>query len=173
MNTSDLIIPMERLAQKIYFLRGQNVMLDFDLAEIYGIETKVLNQSATRNSERFPDDFMFQLTEEEFDNLKSQIVTSSWGGRRSPLRAFTELGVSMLSSVLRSPKAVEINIGIMRSFVHLRRMLAGNEELARKINEHDYHIGKLYEELNKLLIPPDVPPKNPMGFQAPKTKKKA
>lgn len=163
---------MERLAQKIYFMRGQNVMLDFDLAEIYGIETRVFNQSVTRNIERFPDDFMFQLSKEEFENLKSQIVISSWGGRRKMPYAFTELGVSMLSSVLRSPKAIEVNIGIMRSFVHLRRMLAGNEELARKINEHDYQIGKLYEELNKLLIPPDVPPKNPMGFQTPTKDKK-
>ena len=166
---------MERFAQKIYFMREQNVMLDFDLAELYGLETKVLNQSITRNIERFPDDFMFQLTKDELENWRSHFATSNPDmvmSLRKPPRAFTELGVSMLSSVLRSPKAVEINIGIMRSFVHLRRMLAGNEELARKINEHDYHIGKLYEELNKLLIPPDVPPKNPMGFQAPKKKTK-
>ncbi len=140
-------------------------MLDSDLAELYGTETKVLNQSVTRNIERFPEDFMFQLSEDEFENLKSHIVTSSWGGRRTPPRVFTELGVSMLSSVLRSQQAIDVNIAIMRTFVRMRRMLASNEELARKIKDHDHQIGYLFEELKKLLAMPENKPKNPIGFR--------
>lgn len=140
-------------------------MLDSDLALIYGVETKRLNEQVSRNIERFPEDFMFQLSDEEFEILKSQIATSSWGGRRTLPRAFTELGISMLSSVLRSPQAIEANIKIMRTFVHVRTLLANNEDLARKVAEHDQHIAVLYEELNKLMLPPDPPRKNPIGFK--------
>ncbi len=166
------IIPAERIASQIYLIRGQSVMLDFDLADLYGVKTKRLNEQVTRNLDRFPEDFMFRLSSEELENLRSQIATSSWGGRRTAPRAFTELGVSMLSSVLRSDRAVQINISIMRTFVKLRQMLASNEDLARKIHEHDHHISRLYEELDKLLMPPNPPQKNPIGFKVVKKDKK-
>ena len=108
-------------------MRGHKVMLDRDLAELYNVETKVLMQAVKRNSRRFPDDFMFQLTQQEFTNLKSQFVTSSWGGTRKLPHVFTEQGVAMLSSVLKSDRAVDVNIIIMRTFVQLRDMLASNE----------------------------------------------
>ena len=162
---SKSLIPIERIAAQIYLLRGQKVMLDFDLADLYGVPTKALNQAVTRNSERFPEDFMFQLSKEEFEYLKSQIVTSSWGGRRYPPRAFTQEGVAMLSGVLHSKRAVEVNIGIMRAFVHLREMLATNEELARKVAQHDQEIGILFEHIQELLEPPEPPKKHPIGFR--------
>ncbi len=166
------IIPIERIAAHIYYLRKQNVMLDSDLAAIYDVPTKRLNEQVSRNIERFPEDFMFQLSEDEFKILRSQFATSSWGGRRTPPRAFTELGIAMLSSVLRSPQAIETNISIMRSFVRVRKLLATNEELARKIGEHDQNIAYLYEELNKLLMPPEPPKKNPIGFRVVKDENK-
>ena len=159
---------MERIATQIYVIRGENVMLDSGLAALYGVGTKVLNQAVTRNLERFPEDFMFQLSKEEFDHLRSQIVTSSWGGRRYPPRAFTETGVAMLSSVLRSNRAIEINIEIMRTFVRVRRMLADNEELARKVAQHDEEIGILFEHIQGLLEPPEPPKKHPIGFRYPR-----
>src|SRR3972149_1103871 len=114
------VIPMERIENRIYLLRGHKVMLSTDLAELYGVEPRVLVQAVKRNIERFPEDFMFQLTKLEFDNLKSQIVISTWGGlRRAAPYAFTEQGVAMLSSVLRSKRAVRANIEIMRAFVRL------------------------------------------------------
>ena len=108
---------MERIAQTILFIRDQKVMLDADLANLYGVDTKVFVQAVKRNMDRFPEDFMFQLTKQEYDNLRSQIVTSSWGGRRYPPYAFTEQGVAMLSSVLRSKRAIQVNVEIMRAFV--------------------------------------------------------
>src|SRR4030042_6237664 len=117
------IIPQEIIENKILFIRGKKVMLDKDLAMLYGVETKVLNQAIKRNITRFPEDFMFQLTSEEFQNLRSQIVTSSWGGQRYFPYAFTENGVAMLSSVLNSERAVDVNIQIMRTFTRLREML--------------------------------------------------
>ena len=134
-------------------------MLDSDLAELYGVETKVLNQAVKRNSERFPDDFMFQLSAEEFSILKSQSVTSSsWGGRRTPPYVFTEQGVAMLSSVLRSERAVDVNIQIMRTFVKLREMLATHKDLARKINamekKYDQQFQVVFDAIRKLLEPP-------------------
>lgn len=114
--TINSLLSEETIANKIYFIRNQKVMLDRDLAALYGIETKVLNQAVKRNMSRFPEDFMFQLTEIEFQNLKSQIVTSSWGGSRKLPSAFTEHGVLMLSSVLKSDKAIQVNIQIMRIF---------------------------------------------------------
>ena len=164
---SQSIIPIERIASRIYLIRGEKVMLDADLAELYGVGTKVLNQAVTRNAERFPEDFMFQLAEDEFAHLRSQIVTSSWGGRRYPPRAFTEMGVAMLSSVLRSKQAVEINIDIMRAFARLRQMLATNEELARKVAQHDRQIAVLFEHIQKRLDPPELKKKRPIGFVHP------
>ena len=114
-------------------LRGHKVMLDFDLAGLYGVETKVLNKAVRRNLARFPDDFMFELSEREFADLRFQTGTSRWGGRRYPPYAFTEQGVAMLSSVLRSERAVNVNIVIMRAFVRLRTMLSSHEDLARKL----------------------------------------
>ncbi|MHC4211830.1 MAG: ORF6N domain-containing protein [Planctomycetota bacterium] len=127
------IVPVERIRNCIYLIRKQKVLLDSDLAELYGVESKVLNQAVSRNKDRFPDDFMFQLSIEEFDNLRSQNVTSSWGGRRYRPYAFTEQGVAMLSSVLRSKRAVEVNIAIMRTFVKLREIIVGNAVFRRKI----------------------------------------
>lgn len=133
-----LVIGPERIEEQIFLLRGQKVMLSMHLAELYEVEPRVLVQAVKRNMERFPEDFMFQLSNGEFANLKSQIVTSSWGGiRRAAPYAFTEQGVSMLSSVLRSRRAVLVNIEIMRAFVRLRRMLASHAELARKGEEHE------------------------------------
>ena len=124
---------LQIIQNKILEVRGQYVMLDFDLAEMYQTETKILNQSVKRNAGRFPPDFMFQLTEKEFNSLRSQFVTSKKGGKRRPPYAFTELGVAMLSSVLRSPVAIEINIQIMRACVELRKLILGYEDLAQKI----------------------------------------
>ena len=130
------LVPAERIERSILSIRGHRVMIDSDLAELYGVETRALVQAVQRNRERFPDDFMFQLTREEFDHLRSQSVTSSlgWGGRLYPPYAFTEQGVAMLSSVLRSERAVQVNIEIMRAFVRLREMLASHAELARKLD---------------------------------------
>ena len=165
------LIPIERVQQAIYLIRGEKVLLDEDLARLYGVETRVLNQSVRRHLNRFPNDFMFQLTIKEFAELKSQSVTSSWGGRRKPPLAFTEQGVAMLSSVLGSERAVEVNILIMRAFVRLRKLLASNEALARKLNElekkvqrHDRTITVLFDEIRKLLEPPPEKPKGRMGF---------
>src|SRR5271157_5725237 len=130
------IIPRERIEQKIHFLRGHKVILSSDLALLYSVPVKALVQAVMRNESRFPADFLFQLDPEEVKNLKSQTVTSSWGGaRRARPYAFTEQGVAMLSSVLRSDRAVQVNIAIMRAFVQLRSMLATHEELRRKIEE--------------------------------------
>lgn len=125
-------MPAERIASQIYLVRGEKVLLDEDLAALYGVETRALNQAVTRNRDRFPEDFMSQLSGEEFATLRSQTVTSSWGGRRHPPRVFTEQGVAMLSTVLRSKEALQINIAIMRTFVRLRQVLASNEDLARR-----------------------------------------
>ncbi len=143
-------------------------MLDTDLAELYSVETKVLNQAVRRNIERFPEDFMFQLSGEEFDFLRSQSVTSSqWGGRRYPPYAFTEQGIAMLSSVLRSKRAVLVNIEIMRAFVHLRLILSSHTELARKLNElekkYDAQFKVVFEKIKKLMTPPE-PNRKRIGF---------
>lgn len=135
---------------KIHDLRGQRVMLDFDLAELYGVPTKVLNQSVRRNLERFPLDFMFQLNRQEFKNLRSQFVTSSWGGIRYLPYAFTELGVAMLSSVLKSEKAIQTNIAIMRAFVDLRHYAMSFAELAEKVLAHDKELADVNEVLKWL-----------------------
>ena len=166
------IIPIERIASRIYLIRGRKVMLDADLAEIHGVATRVLNQAVTRNSERFPEDFMFRLSWDEYGTLRSQNVTLESGGRgqhrKFAPRAFTQEGVAMLSGVLRSPRAVEINIGIMRAFARLREMLATNKELARKVAQHDQEIAILFEHVQQLLEPPEPKKQQPIGFIHPK-----
>ncbi|MGH7812481.1 MAG: ORF6N domain-containing protein [Candidatus Binataceae bacterium] len=141
-------------------------MLDSDLAELYGVETKNLIKAVKRNLGRFPEDFMFQLQGEEAAALRFQIGTSKKGrgGRRTSPYAFTEQGVAMLSSVLRSARAAEVNIAIIRAFVKLRQILASNRELARKVQEHDRQIMVIFETVKKLLAPPEPPKKNPIGY---------
>ncbi|PIR92536.1 DNA-binding protein [Candidatus Falkowbacteria bacterium CG10_big_fil_rev_8_21_14_0_10_44_15] len=129
------LIPLEKVEDKILLIRGQKVMLDSDLAFLYNIETKILVQAVKRNKERFPEEFMFQLTSKEFENLRSQFVTSSWGGRRYLPFAFTEYGVVMLSSVLKSRKAIAININIVKAFIKLRELAFSYKDLARKLWE--------------------------------------
>ena len=155
----------ELVATKIIFVRGKKVILDRDLAEMYGVKTKELNQAVQRNLKRFPNDFMYQLTREEVANLKSQIVTSSWGGTRKPPRVFTEQGVAMLSGLLNSNRAIQVNIAIMRAFVKLRELLLTHKELSQKLEElerkyqlHETDIQVIFEAIKKLLEPPQEPP---------------
>jgi hypothetical protein len=175
------VIPLERIERSIFLIRGQKVLLSQQLAELYGVETKVLNQAVARNRERFPDDFMFQLSKEELENLKSQIVTSSWGGVRVAPYAFTEQGVAMLSSVLNSDRAVHVNIEIMRAFVKLRQMLSSNVELARKLEslekKYDEQFKVVFDAIRQLMSPA-ARPKREIGFHVkydddkPKSKKR-
>ena len=168
MKSTSGLIPLERIQQQIFLLRGQKVMLGQHLAELYGVPVKVLNQAVRRNRERFPDDFMFQIDSVELDNLKSQIVTSSWGGNRVAPYAFTEQGVAMLSTVLRSTRAVQVNIAIMRAFVRLREMLLTNAELARKLadleRKYDSQFKAVFDAIRQLMAPPPGPPKPEIGF---------
>jgi hypothetical protein len=149
MTTSIQVIPDETVIKKIYLIRNEKVMLDSDLALLYGIETRRLNEQVKRNFERFPEDFMFQLTETEFENLKSQIATSSWGGRRKLPYAFTEHGVLMLSSVLNSDPAIKVNIQIMRVYIRIRSMLAINKDLLSKLEQYEM---KLANHDNKIML---------------------
>jgi hypothetical protein len=180
------IIPVDRVEKRIYHIRGQRVILSSDLAELYGVPEKVLNQAVRRNRDRFPDDFMFQLTAPEQRNLKSQIVTSSSskglrsqivtsntrGGRRYLPYAFTEQGVAMLASVLRSPTAVRVSIEIVRAFVRLRQLLASHDDLRQKLDElqlkledHDGQILSILDAIRDLMEPPaDGAPEHPFGF---------
>ena len=164
------LVPLERIERAILLIRGQKVMLSTDLAELYGVEPRVLVQAVKRNIERFPRDFLFQLTKAESSNLKSQIVISSWGGvRRAAPYAFTEQGVAMLSSVLRSKRAVQVNIEIMRAFVRLRRMLASHKDLARKLEElegkYDAQFKVVFDAIRELMAPPE-PIRRRIGFLA-------
>ena len=158
----------ETAQTKIYLLRGHKVMLSVDLAELYQVEPRVLIQAVKRNIERFPTDFMFQTTNQELANLKSQFVTSSWGGSRSLPYAFTEQGVAMLSSVLRSERAIAVNIEIMRAFVKLRGMLEGNRDLARKLDglekKYDAQFKVVFEAIRELMTPSQPKPKRRIGF---------
>lgn len=160
-------VPLKHIERAILLIRGQKVMLDADLAELYGVEPRVLIQAVKRNLDRFPEDFMFQLTKAEFGDLRSQIVISSWGGRRYPPYAFTEQGVAMLSSVLRSKRAVRVNIEIMRAFVRLRRMLASHKELAMKLEElekkYDTQFKVVFDAIRELMAPPE-PQRRRIGF---------
>jgi hypothetical protein len=169
------IIPIRRIEQLIYLLRGQKVMLSQDLASLYGVTVGALTQAVKRNADRFPKDFVFQLTAEEFTNLRSQIVISSWGGLRSRPYAFTEQGVAMLSSVLHSARAVKVNIAIMRAFVKLRETLETNRELARKfaelenrVGKHDAKIDAILEAIRQLMLPPEKP-RPEIGFHVRET----
>jgi hypothetical protein len=165
------IIPQERIEGAILRIREHKVILDADLAKLYGVGTKVLNQAVRRNRKRFPEDFMFQLTKEEFENWRSQIVTSNPSARMALRRrpyAFTEQGVAMLSSVLHSERAVRVNIEIMRAFVRLRQMLASNVELARKLDalekKYDAQFRVVFEAIRKLMEPPPEPKRGRIGF---------
>jgi hypothetical protein len=165
---SSSIVPLERIQNSIYLIRGQKVMLSIDLAELYGVSVKMLNQAVKRNAERFPADFMLQLTRQELTNLKSQIVTlESLRTPRAMPYAFTEQGVAMLSSVLRSPRAVKVNIEIMRAFVRLRQLLATHADLARKLEEletkHDAQFKVVFEAIRQLMATPEPRPKQ-IGF---------
>ncbi|MBI4334126.1 MAG: ORF6N domain-containing protein [Chloroflexi bacterium] len=169
--TSKSLVPVDRIDKAILLIRKQKVMLDADLAELYGVETKVLVQAVKRNRERFPEDFMFQLNKEEVDFLRSQFVTLKKGrGQHSkyPPYAFTEQGVAMLSSVLRSQRAIQVNIEIMRAFIRLRQMLAPHAELARKLDalekRYDAQFKEVFEAIRRLTAPPE-PKRRPIGFR--------
>ena len=165
MSTDALALQAER---RILLIRKQRVLLSHDLAELYGVETKGLNRAVKRNENRFPPDFMFALNDLEWADLKRQIGTSSWGGSRTPPFAFTEQGVAMLSSVLRSQRAVQVNIAIMRAFVRLREMLLSNADLARKLDQleakYDSQFKVIFEAIRQLMAPPSVPPQPEIGF---------
>lgn len=169
-----LIIPDEVVISKIYYIRDQKVMLDSDLAELYEVETRVLNQQVKRNLDRFPEDFMFQLTEIEWETLKSQNATSSWGGRRKLPYVFTEHGVLMLSSALNSKKAIAVNIQIMRIFTKLREMLTDNlslkldiEEIKKKLSNHSKNIELVFNYLDELIEKKDnEKPRKEIGYKA-------
>ena len=158
----------EAIEHHIFLLRGSKIILSIDLARLYEVQPKVLIQAVKRNSERFPEDFMFLLSDEEFHNLKSQFVTSSWGGiRRENPYAFTEGGVAMLSSVLRSPRAIAVNVEIMRAFVKLKRMVDSNSELSQKLTElerkYDSQFKNVFDAIRELMTP-STPPRREIGF---------
>jgi ORF6N domain len=167
------IVPIESIVSKIIFLRSEKVLLDRDLAKLYGVETKALKQAVRRNIKRFPSDFMFELSKEEFEDWRSQFVTSNsdkMGLRYKPM-AFTEQGVAMLSSVLKSERAIEVNIAIMRAFVELRKISSSHKQLAQKLREiesrledHDESIDAIFEAIQQLLKPPEKPRKR-IGFE--------
>jgi hypothetical protein len=170
--TPDLL-PADTIQQRILLVRGKRVLLDADLARFYGVETRELNRSVSRNPERFPDDFAFKLSLEETRALMFQVDTSKpgRGGTRKPATVFTEQGVAMLASVLRSDRAVAVSVAIVRAFVRLRDMLAGNRELATKVTElerklstHDGAIRELFAAIRQLLTPPPTASKREMGF---------
>ena len=163
------VVPPERILAAILLIRDQKVMLDASLADLYGVETRALVQAVKRNGDRFPSDFMFQLSRAEFDDLRSQnVMSSSWGGRRSPPYAFTEQGVAMLSSVLRSRRAVQVNVEIMRAFVRLRELIAEQSDLARRLDEierrYDDQFREVFEAI-RALISEEATPKR-IGFHA-------
>jgi len=161
------LVPVERIVGKIYLIRNTKVMLDRDLAELYGVETRALKQAVRRNIKRFPPDFMFELSYQELRDLRSQIVMSSWGGTRRPPMAFTEQGVAMLSSVLKSDRAIQVNIQIMRAFTQLRQMLSTHEELRRKIEamerKYDQQFKVVFDAI-KQLLDVETKPRRKIGF---------
>jgi len=168
MTEMQALVVMANIETKILLIRGQKVMLSVHLAALYEVEPRALMQAVKRNIERFPEDFMFQLSTEEYANLKSQIVISSWGGARTAPFAFTEQGVSMLSSVLRSNRAIEVNIAIMRTFVQLRQMLISNAELSRKLvameKNYDIKFKAIFDAIHQLMTPADPKKKRQIGF---------
>jgi hypothetical protein len=173
MSATKATVPAERIERAILFLRDEKVLLDKDLAELYGVTTGNLNRAVTRNLDRFPEDFMFRLTKDEFDDLIFHFGTSSWGGTRKRPRAFTEQGVAMLSSVLRSKRAVLVNIEIMRAFVRFRRMLASHAELTRKLEElekkYDKQFAVVFDAIRQLMKP-SAEERERIGFAPPEKK---
>lgn len=172
MTTHKALLPAERIEQSILLTRGERVMLDRELADLYGVETRVLVQAVRRNIDRFPADFMFQLTREEYAALRSQIVIVKPGrGRHSKYLpyVFTEHGVAMLSSVLRSQRAIQVNIDIMRAFVKLREMLATHKDLARKLAEleetYDAQFKIVFDAIRSLMAPPVPKTRRRIGFK--------
>lgn len=166
------LIPQEVIEQKILLIRGHKVMLDKDLAALYGVSTTRLNEQVKRNAARFPEDFMFQLNNEEFKNLMSQIAISRWGGTRKLPYVFTEHGAIMAANVLNSERAVEMSIRIVRTFIKLRQILSNHKELAhklaeleRKIEKHDSEIKGIFEAIRQLMAPPEKP-KRRIGFHS-------
>jgi ORF6N domain len=171
MGETPSVLPAERIERSILLLRGEKVILDQDIAALYGVETKTLIRAMKRNLDRFPPDFMFQLTLEEVENLRYQFGTSSWGGRRYRPYAFTEQGVAMLSSVLRSEQAVRVNIEIMRVFVRLRQVMSSRADLIRRLDQieqrYDAQLKVVFDALRQLMArpePPEAPPKR-IGFK--------
>jgi len=170
MTDHDLTISLELISARIVRLRGENVMLDADLAELYGVETRQLLQAVRRHAARFPDDFMYELTTDEVADLRSQsVISSAWGGRRYLPRAFTEQGVAMLSSVLSSPRAVQVNIEIVRAFVRMRQVLASHAGLALKLDslerKYDVQFRVVFDAIRELMAKPDRPVR-PLGFRS-------
>ena len=183
------LLPLEAITHHIVVLREQKVLLDSDLAALYGVQTRRLNEQVRRNQGRFPKDFIFELTAEEFANLKSQFATSSWGGRRKLPLAFTEHGAIMAATILNSPRAVEVSVYVVRAFVRLRELAATHGDLAKRLDEleqktegladqHDSfsrntrnQLKQVFDALRELMAPPD-PPKRPIGFVTPEDKGK-
>ncbi len=168
---TELQIKSENISLLIHFIRGEKVLLDIDLAALYGVEVKRLKEAVRRNRNRFPPDFLFELTREESHNLRTQFASSSWGGARYQPFAFTELGVAMLSSVLNSEKAINVNIAIMRAFVQLRKFIESNRELALKIEElgrtvskQDENISLIFETIRQMIEKKNEP-REPVGFK--------
>ena len=169
-----VLVAEHKILSKIYIIRGQKVMLDEDLSEIYGVETKRLNEQVKRNLKRFPKDFMFEISIREFENLKSQNATSSWGGRRKMPKAFTEQGIAMLSSILNSDTAIEVNIGIIRVFTKLREYALTNKEilmqlakLEKEVSGNSKDIENIFAVLKELISKQAAPlkPRNKIGFK--------
>jgi ORF6N domain len=168
------VASVEQIESRIFLIRGQKIMLDADLAELYGVETKRLNEQVRRNSERFPEDFMFQLSEEELESLRSQFATLKTGRgqhRKYLPYAFTEHGAIMAASVLNSPRAIEVSVHVVRAFVRLRELISGNKELAQKLNllerkvgAHDKAIAEIINAIRELMAPPEPKKKRPIGF---------
>ena len=173
MSNNRVAVPEEIIMNKIYLIRDQKIMLDRDLAELYGVLTGNLNKAVKRNIKRFPEDFMFQLTKEEFDNLKFQFGTSSWGGTRNLPYAFTEQGVAMLSGILNSDRAINVNIQIMRIFTRVRQLLTDNlsvkleiEEIKKKLENQDKNIELVFSYLDELIEKQETPqPRNQIGYK--------
>ncbi len=169
MDERHLIVSVTDIERHIFLIRNHKVMLSMDLSELYEVEPRILIQAVKRNAERFPPDFMFQLTLQEFTNLKSQFVISSWGGRRALPYAFTEQGVAMLSGVLNSPRAIRVNIEIMRAFVRIRQMLAGNKDLAGRLadleKKYDAQFRIVFDAIRELMTPP-ANPRRKIGFES-------
>jgi len=176
------LLPLETITHQILLLRGQKVLLDADLAALYGVETRRLNEQVRRNLDRFPEDFIFEVTDEELANLKSHFATSSWGGRRKRPMAFTEHGAIMAATILKSPRAVEMSVYVVRAFVRLREVLASNTELAKRLDEleqttealsmqHDsfarntrVQLKQLFDAIRELMTQPEPQKKRPIGF---------